>query len=53
MNLGASANWILNRNAKLVLDYERTAFDGGDKLGTTAVDRETEQVLLGRIQLTF
>lgn len=53
MNLGASANWILNRNAKLVLDYECTAFDGGDKLGTTAVDRETEQVLLGRIQLTF
>lgn len=53
VNLGASANWILNRNVKLVLDVERTAFDGGDKLGTTAVDRETEQVLLGRIQLTF
>ena len=52
-NLGAAANWLLNRNVKLVVDYQRTSFDGGDRLGTAVRDRETEQVVLTRFQLSF
>jgi len=43
-------NWYLNRNIKLMLDYEQTIFDGG-AAGTT--DRQTERVIFTRAQLAF
>jgi phosphate-selective porin OprO and OprP len=43
-------NWYLNRNVKLVLDYEQTAFDGGATGGT---DRQTERVIFTRAQVAF
>lgn len=49
VNAGASLGWALNRALKLVLDYQHTTFEGGDR----ARDRETEQVLLARVQLFF
>ncbi|KAB2964178.1 MAG: porin [Thermoanaerobaculia bacterium] len=48
-NLGGSVGWLLTRGVKLVLDGQRTEFDGGASAG----DRETENVLLARVQLAF
>lgn len=42
-------NWHFARNVKLVLDYERTTFDGGAPAG----DREPEQALVTRLQHAF
>ncbi len=46
---GAGFNWYLNSNAKLVLDYHQTAFDGGAAAG----DREDERALFTRLQITY
>jgi len=54
---GVGLNWYLNRNVKLVLNYEQTAFDGG--AGTTTApafnvqDRQTERVVFTRAQVSF
>jgi phosphate-selective porin OprO/OprP len=54
---GVGLNWYLNRNLKFVLDYDRTWFSGGAGSETatayTIVNREAEQVLIGRVQFTF
>jgi phosphate-selective porin OprO/OprP len=42
-------NWYLNRNVRLVLDYERTQFEGGAATG----DREDENILFSRFQIAF
>jgi len=51
---GVGVNWYLNRNLKLVLDYEQTAFDGGGG-GTFAapMNHATEELILTRAQITF
>lgn len=54
---GVGLNWYLNKNIKLVLNYEQSRFDGG--AGTagattfTVQDRPTEHFFLTRTQLTF
>jgi len=54
---GVGLNWYLNRNIKLVLDYDQTRFDGG--AGTIVgsdylvKNRETERVLITRAQFMF
>jgi phosphate-selective porin OprO and OprP len=48
--LGAVLNWHWNKNLKLVVAYEHTAFKGGlDK----ANDRKSENVLFQRVQAAF
>ena len=42
-------NWYFNRNLRLVLDYERTQFEGGAATG----DREDENILFSRFQIAF
>lgn len=42
--------WYLTSNARVTLDYEQTAFDGGAAAGA---DRRDEKVLLTRLQLSF
>jgi phosphate-selective porin OprO and OprP len=42
-------NWYLNRNIKIVLDYEQTHFDGGAVIG----DRPTERGVFSRLQFSF
>jgi phosphate-selective porin OprO and OprP len=42
-------NWYLNRNARALLDYSQTRFEGGAGTG----DREDEKVLLSRFQIAF
>ena len=65
----AGVNWYLNSNAKIVLNYEQTSFDGGAGTGlaysaagssngfnaaTNQVkDREDERALLARFQVAF
>lgn len=47
---GGGLNWYLNRNVKLVLDYEHTEFSGGALLRG---DRETENAIFTRFQLSY
>jgi len=47
---GVGLNWYLNRWVKLMLDYDRTAFDGG---GPAGGDRPTESVVFVRWQLNY
>ena len=65
----AGVNWYLNSNAKIVLNYEQTSFDGGATSGvafkadgssnnyskTTGkiIDRGDERALLARFQVAF
>jgi phosphate-selective porin OprO/OprP len=42
-------NWYLNKNLRWMLDYERTAFEGG----ATAGDREDESIVFNRFQISF
>ncbi|HMP81877.1 MAG TPA: porin [Verrucomicrobiota bacterium] len=46
---GVGANWHLNRNVKLSLDYEQTEFDGGN----TDFLKDGEKVILTRAQFSF
>jgi len=48
--VGFGLNWYWNKNVKWVLDYEHTTFSGGESGGR---DRETENAVLGRVQLMF
>jgi phosphate-selective porin OprO/OprP len=48
------ANWFLNKNALVRLDYEYVSFEGGAKTKTGSVaNRPSEQVLSTRFQLAF
>jgi phosphate-selective porin OprO/OprP len=47
---GVGLNWYPNRNVKLMVDYERTDFNGGQASPLTA---KGENVFLTRIQLAF
>jgi phosphate-selective porin OprO/OprP len=46
---GVALNWYLNGNARISLDYENTAFEGGAAAG----DRLDEKVLFTRLQVSF
>jgi phosphate-selective porin OprO and OprP len=48
-SIGVGLNWYLNRNLKVMLDYERTEFEGGAATG----NREDESVLFSRFQIAF
>jgi phosphate-selective porin OprO/OprP len=52
--VGVGINWWLNRNLKIQLDYERTAFEGGaNGSAVDPDDRQTEHVIQSRIQVLF
>jgi phosphate-selective porin OprO and OprP len=42
-------NWYLNRNLRLLFDYEDTQFEGGAATG----DREDEKIFFSRFQIAF
>lgn len=42
-------NWYLSKNARVLLDYEVTSFEGGRATG----DREDEKILFSRLQIAF
>jgi phosphate-selective porin OprO/OprP len=42
-------NWYLNRNLRLMFDYETTKFEGGAATG----DREDEKIFFSRFQIAF
>jgi phosphate-selective porin OprO/OprP len=47
--LGIGVNWYLNRFVKLALNYDRTSFGSFG----AAADRDSEGVILGRLQLAY
>ena len=48
-------NWYLNRWVKVMVNYDRTSFDGGAAGGTpgSIADRETEDSVFTRLQLSY
>jgi len=52
---GVGINWYLNNYSRFSLDYERTTFEGGNTGSTLAklVDKPTENVMIGRLQVSF
>lgn len=42
-------NWYLNKNIKFAVDFEETSYAGG----ATTVDRQTEQLVFTRAQVSF
>ena len=53
--LAAGLNWYWSDNAKLVVDYENTQFQGGASTGpeTSAGHREAENIFLLRAQVVY
>jgi phosphate-selective porin OprO/OprP len=49
---GVGLNWYLNKNVKLNLNYEQTAFDGGST-APSSVTAQDEQVFFTRVQFAF
>ena len=49
---GVGANWYLNRNVKLMLDYDRSDFSGGST-APGQVTAQDEQVIITRVQVSF
>lgn len=45
----AGLNWYLNKNLRLLFDYEATQFEGGAATG----DREDEKIFFSRFQVSF
>ena len=48
---GFGLNWYMNRWVKIMLDYDRTQFEGGG--GLAKADRDTESVVFLRWQLSY
>jgi phosphate-selective porin OprO/OprP len=49
-SIGVGANWYINQNVKVAIEYENTQFKGGAANGA---DRDDENALLTRVQLNF
>jgi phosphate-selective porin OprO/OprP len=45
-------NWYLNKNLRLLFDYETTQFEGGAGIGDGG-DREDEKIFFSRFQIAF
>jgi len=46
-------NWYLNKNAKVVFDYEQTKFDRGAAAGVNGGNRKTENLFITMLQLSL
>jgi phosphate-selective porin OprO and OprP len=49
----AGINWYLNKNAKIVFDYEQTKFDRGAAAGVNGGNRKTENLFITMFQLSI
>lgn len=50
---GVVASWYLTRSLRVAASYDQTRFDGGAKLGSATADRNTEKILIGRLQVGY
>lgn len=50
---GVVASWYLTQSLRIAASYDQTAFTGGATGGTGAGDRNTERVLIGRMQVGY
>jgi phosphate-selective porin OprO/OprP len=46
-------NWYLNKNAKVVFDFEQTKFDRGAAAGVNGGNRKTEDLFVTMFQLSL
>ncbi len=50
---GGVLSWYLTQSLRLAASYDQTAFTGGAKSGSATVDRKTERILIGRLQVGY
>ena len=50
---GVVLSWYLTQSLRLATSYDQTAFTGGAKSGSATIDRKTEKVLIGRLQVGY
>ncbi|HEX3527978.1 MAG TPA: porin [Thermoanaerobaculia bacterium] len=46
-------NWYLNKNVRVMLDYEKSTFDGGAGTTSLVTDRIPEKILFSRFQISY
>lgn len=52
-NLGGVVTWVPRRSVHFALSFEQTRFEGGAGTAAAVTDRPTENVVIGRGQVTF
>jgi phosphate-selective porin OprO and OprP len=52
-DIGVVASWYLTQSLRFAASYDQTAFSGGAKSGAAVVDRKTERILIGRLQVGY
>jgi len=50
---GVVVSWYLTQSLRLAASYDQTAFTGGAKSGKATADRNTEEILIGRLQVGY
>ena len=50
---GGVLSWYLTQSLRLAASYDQTVFTGGAKSGSATVDRKTERILIGRLQIGY
>jgi phosphate-selective porin OprO/OprP len=50
---GGVLSWYLTQSLRLAASYDQTAFTGGAKSGSATIDRKTERILIGRLQVGY
>jgi phosphate-selective porin OprO/OprP len=51
--VGLVLSWYLTQSLRLAASYDQTSFTGGAQSGSATVDRHTEKVLIGRLQVGY
>jgi phosphate-selective porin OprO/OprP len=50
---GIVLSWYMTRNVRLAASYDQTSFDGGAKNGSATANRNTEKILISRVQVGY
>jgi phosphate-selective porin OprO/OprP len=50
---GVALSWYLAKSLRAAVSYDQTSFTGGAKRGTATADRNTEKILIGRLQVGY
>lgn len=50
---GVVASWYLTRSLRAAVSYDQTKFQGGARNGSAVADRNTEKLMIGRLQVGY